>query len=126
LVSAGTLMNPVALNDFLNAATKSLTTDQDFRITDLAVVAKQLKDIGLDQVRFITVPIEAYPADPNRLQISASASALWQRIKKDQSLGPRFSGEAVKASDGAKGPKKSSTEKAKKRAEMAAQNGLCT
>ncbi len=119
LVSVGTLANPIRLNNFLDAATKSLTTDDQFNVTELATVAKQLKDIGLDRVQFITVPFQEYAPDPNRLQIAPEAAALWQRIKADESLGKRFSGEVVKASD----PSKPGTKP--NQSSVASQNGLC-
>lgn len=125
LVSVDTLTNPIALNSFLTAATRSLTTDENFNVTSMAVIAKQLKDIGLDKVQFITVPFQAYAPDPNRLQISAEAELLWQRLKSDEPIGRRYGGEAVKASDGVKGDKDATAKQKARRAAMAAANGLC-
>ena len=71
VVSKGTLTNLPRLYRFLNAATKSLTTDTGFaHLRELASLGSSLKNIGLDNVQFITVPNEAYAPDPNRLQIS--------------------------------------------------------
>ena len=74
VVSAGTLVNPVRLYKFLDAATKSLTTDPGLAsLSKLAGLAKSLKGIGLDHVQFLTVPFQEYAPDPNRLQWAPAA-----------------------------------------------------
>jgi LCP family protein required for cell wall assembly len=58
-VSAGTLVNPVRLYKFLDAATKSLTTDPGLAsLNELAGLSKSLRGIGLDQIQFLTVPFK--------------------------------------------------------------------
>jgi LCP family protein required for cell wall assembly len=89
VVSAGTLANPVRLYNFLDAATRSLTTDPGFaNLKQLAGIGTQLKDIGLDKVQFITVPNQPWPEDPNRLEWAPEAKGLWKRIRFDRPLGP--------------------------------------
>jgi LCP family protein required for cell wall assembly len=145
-VSAGTLANPVKLVRFLDAATKSLTTDPGFaHLKALASLGSSLKNIGLDKITFVTAPFEPYAPDPNRLQLSPDANALWQEIRADQELGPKFTGEVVKASDSTPGTKTSPLSKAPataadagtgklknsdtisadERNRIAAENGLC-
>lgn len=106
-VSAGTLTNPVKLVRFLDAATKSLTTDPAFaHLKQLASLGSSLKNIGLDKVQFVTAPFEEYPPDPNRVQLSDQAQELWTQLKNDQPLGRAFTSEVISASDktpGAKG-----------------------
>lgn len=99
VVSAGTLANPVKLYKFLDAATKSLVTDKGFsHLQPLASLGNSLRNIGLDNIKFITVPFEEYPPDPNRLQWAPDAAKLWERIKLDKPLGPKLLGdEAVSA-----------------------------
>ena len=94
VVSAGTLANPVRLYNFLDAATKSLTTDSGFaHLRELASLGNSLKDIGLDKIQFITVPNEAWTQDPNRLQLSEpEADNLWKRIRNDKPLGKLSAG----------------------------------
>ncbi len=112
-VSAGTLANPVKLVRFLDAATKSLTTDPEFaHLKALASLGSSLKNVGLDNITFVTAPFEEYPPDPNRLQLSPDAAALWQQIRRDEPLGPTFTGEVVKASDSTPGTKQSPLSKA--------------
>ncbi len=88
VVSKGTLANPVRLYRFLDAATQSLTTDPAFaRLKELASLGASLKDIGLDNVAFLTVPNEPYAPDPNRLTLAPEAENLWRKIRFDRPLG---------------------------------------
>lgn len=83
--SAGTLTNPPKLYAFLDAATRSVTMDPELaNLPRLAGLAKQVSDIGLDQIQLVTVPTETYPADPNRLQWAPSAARLWRAIRLDR------------------------------------------
>jgi LCP family protein required for cell wall assembly len=98
VVSAGTLANPFRLYNFLEAATKSLTTDPQFgHLNTLASLGLSLKHIGLDRVRFITVPWEPWPQDPNRIVWKPQAKKLWHRIKYDRPLGHQFDDQVVTA-----------------------------
>jgi LCP family protein required for cell wall assembly len=86
--SAGTLANPVRLFKFLDAATSSLTTDTAFaNLKELASLGSSLKNIGLDKIKFITVPNQPWPQDPNRLVFAPAANALWHKIRYDRPLG---------------------------------------
>lgn len=95
VMSAGTLTNPVRLLRFLDAATKSLTTDKQFAdLGELASLGSSLADIGTDNIRFLTVPNEAYEPDPNRLQLADGAEQLFAKIRNDQPLG-RFTADTL-------------------------------
>lgn len=99
VVSAGTLANPIKLYKFLDAATKSLVTDEGFsHLRGLVGLGESLKNVGLDHVRFITVPFQAYPPDPNRVEWSSAAAPLWQRIIHDKPLGDSFDSQVINAS----------------------------
>jgi LCP family protein required for cell wall assembly len=100
VVSAGTLANVPSLISFLEAATKSLTTDPQTDVTSLASIGNELRNIGLDKIQFITVPWQPYAPDPNRVEWKPSAAALWKRVIADERLGPRFSGDAVSPGSG--------------------------
>ena len=103
VMSAGTLANPPRLFSFLNAATKSLTTDESFAdLKQLGSLGASLQDIGLDKVQFVTVPFQAYPPDPNRLEWSPDAKGLWQRIRNDKPLGP-YGSDSISANQDSKG-----------------------
>jgi LCP family protein required for cell wall assembly len=95
VVSKGTLTNPVRLYKFLDAATRSLTTDTGFaHLKELASLGSSLKNIGLDNIQFVTVPNEAYAPDPNRLQLAPDAASLWRKMRFDKPLG-KFGTDAV-------------------------------
>ncbi len=78
------LLRPDRLFGFLDAATQSLTTDTDFGIGTMKDLASSVKNIGVKNVEFITVPVEDYPQDPNRVQWSASADDLWSALRDDE------------------------------------------
>ena len=95
VVSRGTLTNPPRLYRFLNAATKSLTTDTGFaHLRELASLGTSLKNIGLDNIQFITVPNQPWVEDPNRLEWTPEANEVWRKIRLDQPLG-KFAADAV-------------------------------
>jgi LCP family protein required for cell wall assembly len=138
VVSAGTLVNPVRLYKFLDAATKSLTTDPGLAsLSKLAGLAKSLNGIGLSHVQFLTVPFQEYAPDPNRLQWAPAANRLFYRIRNDMPINKRFSGDVTTAAgqgggnpskgpsaSGGTSPSSPSTDSAAAQAK-AAQNGLC-
>ncbi len=146
-ISAGTLINPVRLYKFLDAATKSLTTDPALAsLKDLASLAKSMQGVGLDHIQFLTVPFETYQPDPNRLIWASSADKLWNRIRHDKPLtkdmmsgvttaADEGHGKASKAGHGGphNGPSagtsapsdQQSQAEAAAKAEQARENGLC-
>jgi LCP family protein required for cell wall assembly len=86
VISGGTLARFDRLVRFLNAATKSLTTDIP-NIKEIAKVGLQFKNIGLKRIRFITVPFVYSEAQPGRVEWTDDADILWERIANDQPLG---------------------------------------
>jgi len=85
--SSNLLLRPDKLFRFLDAATKSLTTDPAMgNLNALREVAQSVVGLKTSQVRFVTVPIEDYPPDKNRVQWSSSASSLWKSIRDDAPL----------------------------------------
>jgi LCP family protein required for cell wall assembly len=82
--SAGTLTNPPKLYSFLSAATRSVTMDPELAgLPTLVSLANQVEQVGLRNIRFVTVPTSAFPADPNRLQWAPSADELWRAVRTD-------------------------------------------
>jgi LCP family protein required for cell wall assembly len=142
-ISAGTLLNPVRLYNFLDAATKSLTTDPELAsLNELRQLAGQVKNIGPSQIKFLTVPWEVYPPDHNRVQWAPEAAKLWDRIRHDEPLPPKLNGQVTTAAekpgesagpsrdasgDASASPSPSGDESAAEsaRAQAAAENGLC-
>ncbi len=141
--SAGTLTNPVRLYKFLDAATSSLSTDAGFaHLKDLADLGRSIKGIGLDKIKFITVPNLPYPADPNRLEFAPDAANLWRKIRFDKPLGKlaadavspgndqpggKPSGSASPTPSGSTSPSASPNAQAREaaRKQAAAEAGLC-
>lgn len=95
------LLRPDRLVRFLDAATKSLTTDPGLaQISDLATLARQVRSLPPSRIHFVTVPVEPYPGNPNRVQWSDQADDLWQIIRADAYLpgtGPSPSADAPSA-----------------------------
>jgi LCP family protein required for cell wall assembly len=145
-ISAGTLANPVKLYNFLDAATKSLTTDPGLAdLKALGGLANQVRNIGLDNIQFMTVPWESYEPDPNRLVWAPEAERLWRLLRTDQELSENLSSGVTTAAEtpgadpdeggGSSSPKPSksadgepspSPEDEAEEAAEAAENGLCT
>jgi LCP family protein required for cell wall assembly len=99
-ISAGTLANPVKLYNFLDAATESLTTDPELaNLKNLGDLANQLRNIGLDKIKFMTVPWEWWEEDPNRVVWAPEADKLWHRLEHDLELTPKLSQGVTTAAD---------------------------
>jgi LCP family protein required for cell wall assembly len=81
------LVQPNRLFSFLDAATKSLTTDPEFGLGTMKDLAGSVRGIGLDEIQFVTVPNEPYAADPNRVQWKASAAEIWSALREDHPVG---------------------------------------
>jgi LCP family protein required for cell wall assembly len=81
---SGTLTNPVKLKHFLDAATESLTVDQSFSLSDLAM---ELRSLRADDIKFVTSPhLGSQIVDGQSVVVSdkAKASALWDAVDKDK------------------------------------------
>ena len=102
-------------------------------------MAQQLKDIGLSDIAFLTVPFETYQPDPNRLVWAPEADRLWERLKLDKPLTreqarsvttaanrtPSASPSAGPPSPGRSPGTAPSAEASAEAAEQARENGLC-
>ena len=98
--SAGTLSRPDRVYGFLDAVTGSLEVDAELdSIGALFDLAMEFRETGLADIRFITVPIAEYEPDPNRLQWTEDADALWRRIRQDRPLGAAYADSSVRADD---------------------------
>lgn len=133
-ISAGTLLNPPKLIKFLNAVTKSVSTDKKLsKLTKLYDLASQFKDIGLDRIQFLTMPITTYQPDPNRLAAGEGSELLWRRLRLDLPIPKGLREGATSAAGGESIPKADpstpsspdTTAPMAGRTEDAEQNGLC-
>ncbi len=85
--SNGTLTSPAKLYSFLDAATKSVTTDKDFSVDEMKKVAGSVQGMSAGKVQFITVPWGAYAPDPNRIQWrQPDANNLFAAIRSDNHI----------------------------------------
>lgn len=81
------LLQPAKLFRFLDAATKSLTTDKQLAsIDNLTGLARQMQNVKPANIHFVTVPTEAYPPNRNRVQWTSGASGIWKAMRDDTPL----------------------------------------
>ena len=86
--STGLLLRPDRLLAFLDAATKSVTTDSGLSVVDLRELATGLKGLDPAKVTFVTVPLADadHPVDgvgSTVLWDDAQAGALWAAMRTD-------------------------------------------
>ncbi|WP_436957355.1 LCP family protein [Streptomyces sp. SudanB182_2057] len=102
------LLNPVKLYPLLDAATSALTTDPELAsLRGLYRLARGLRDIPTEQVRFLTVPRRSYVYDANRDQlVEPEAEKLFGRLRADQpvTVTPENSQEVPRDVTGTGGP----------------------
>jgi hypothetical protein len=93
VLSSGTLLNPAALLNVLNAATESLTADPQLAdINNLKDLALSLKDMKPGDVTFTTMPWTPN-SDGATVSVNAKkAKPLWDAMKNDTSWPPKDSG----------------------------------
>ncbi|WP_431036122.1 LCP family protein [Streptomyces sp. P6-2-1] len=79
------LYNPAKLYPVLDAATSALTTDPGLAsLRDLYGLVRDVRSVPTKNVRFLTVPREAYAADPNRDQlVQPAAERLFAQLRND-------------------------------------------
>ncbi len=101
VVSRGTLTNPLKVVKFLDAATKSLKVDPGLKdLTKLGGLGFQFKDIGLDDIQFITIPNAYFPTDsehPGKVYWTDDAAVVWKAVANDRPIPRRLLGGAIKA-----------------------------
>lgn len=81
------LVRPDKLYSFLDAATKSMTADDDLGLQRMLSIARSVKGLEMDELVFVTVPTEPYPNDSNRVQWREDAAdELWAAVRDDTDL----------------------------------------
>jgi LCP family protein required for cell wall assembly len=88
--SSGTLLNPVKLVRFLDAATKSLTTDPGLAsLNEMRKLAQEVRSIPPKDITFMTTPWLVNPDDPNTVVWNeAKTDKLWHAIRTDADYPP--------------------------------------
>ncbi len=125
VLSTGTLTRFDRVIGFLDAATSSLQTDFD-SVSQIGRVGLTFKSIGLDKVKFVTVPWQYSPADPNRVEWLPEADKLWERVINDKPIGGRIADGVITAADDVDGkPAKGSTKRGGVTRDERASAGLC-
>jgi LCP family protein required for cell wall assembly len=89
--STGTLLNPIKLVSFFNAAIGTITTDNQFNKNDLLTLGKQLKNLSADRVRTLTIPLSNANGRADGLGSvviwdSVLAPELFNRLLNDQPI----------------------------------------
>jgi LCP family protein required for cell wall assembly len=86
--TSGTMLtDPTRAYKFLDAVTKSIATDDKLSVSAMKKLATSVKGITAGTVRFVTVPTQTYPKDPNRVQWDMpQAGPLFDAIRKDSAL----------------------------------------
>ncbi len=88
--SSGTLLNPLKLVRFLDAATKSLTTDPALAsLNEMRKLAQEVRSIPPKDIKFITTPWLVNPDDPNTVVWNThKTNKLWRAIRTDADYPP--------------------------------------
>ncbi|MBI0300392.1 LCP family protein [Streptomyces sp. PRKS01-29] len=84
--SNGVLLNPAKLYPVLNAATSSLTTDPGLdSLKDLYALARGVRDIPREKIRFLTIPRQPYTYNKNRDElVQPDADRLFRQLRLDR------------------------------------------
>lgn len=83
VLSRDVLTNPQKLISFLSAATSSLTTDNTMSISNMTGLAYNLRNINSGNITFMTIPFAPAKSDPNRVEWTSAADAVWANMAND-------------------------------------------
>ncbi|CAL9574066.1 Polyisoprenyl-teichoic acid--peptidoglycan teichoic acid transferase TagU [Nocardiopsis dassonvillei] len=87
VLSSEVMTSPLAITNFLNAVTESVTADDEFTVDTMTDIAISMREVDLKKIQFVTVPNGQHPADPNRLALSQpAASELFTAINSGADL----------------------------------------
>ncbi len=95
--SAEVLLNPLAMNAFLDASLQSVRTDPDLRRDDIVDLMTKTRGLAAGNVVFATVPISDYDYRPGGVGSTvrwdeAEAATLFERLRQDQPVGSQTTG----------------------------------
>jgi len=100
VLSSNTLTNPVKVVKFLDSATKSLTVDPGLKnLSSIAKLVEEFRGIGLNKIKFLTVPWEYDPANPNRVIWRPEAAQVWNAVKNDRPLSRQLTAGSINVSN---------------------------
>ena len=75
VTSSGTLLNPVKLVNFFDAAIATVKTDSQLNSSDLLTLAKQLKNLSASKVRTLTIPL----GNANAFVTGLGSVVIWDK-----------------------------------------------
>jgi len=89
--SAGVLLNPITMVNFVNSSLSAVITDSGLKSSDLITLAKQMKSLSTSKVRTLTVPLSDLYYNANGVTASVLwdpvlAPELWLRLKEDRAV----------------------------------------
>jgi LCP family protein required for cell wall assembly len=91
VLSAGTLLNPLKLNGFLNAATSSLQVDENLSFSDMKNIALRVRGFKSGGVLFTTVPIANAAGRINGASVvlldDTADAQLFDALRRDEAPG---------------------------------------
>lgn len=83
----GMLTDPGRTYDFLSAVAKSIKADDRLTLSVMQKLASSLRGMSAGKVRFVTVPVQPYPQNKNRVQFDqAKAEPLFEAVRQDNRL----------------------------------------
>ncbi|WP_147449572.1 LCP family protein [Actinomadura pelletieri] len=83
----GMLADPGRAYATLSAVARSIKVDDKLTLPVMQKIANSLRGMSAGKVRFVTVPVQAYPQDPNRVQFNrALAEPLFEAVRQDNKL----------------------------------------
>ena len=100
------LASPTTLYDFIDAVTDSLVTDDDLSVNKMRELAVAVREVDLEEMTMVTVPVADDPADPNKvvLQEPAAQELLASVAAGEVSAGEEPEGGSEEAAEEAEAP----------------------
>ncbi|MFI6910189.1 LCP family protein [Nonomuraea sp. NPDC050394] len=84
VTDGGLFTDPAKLNSFLQAAIAAVTVDDQLSLERMLEIARSMQGITATQLKGVTVPVQAYPADKNRVQLAQpAADDFFTRLRND-------------------------------------------
>ncbi|WP_235854411.1 LCP family protein [Nonomuraea aridisoli] len=84
VTDGGLLTDPVRLNGFLQAAIGAVTVDEELTVDRMLEIANSVRGLTAKELKGITVPVEPYPPDTDRVQFAQpAADNFFENVRND-------------------------------------------
>ncbi|MFI7112134.1 LCP family protein [Nonomuraea sp. NPDC050227] len=102
ITDGGLLTDPAKLNAFLRAGVKAVSLDSELAQPDrMLEIARSVQGLTAKELKGITVPVEAYPADKNRVQLKQpDARNFFEAVRSDVNVTPPSAAAKPKVENG--------------------------